>query len=216
MNLEINFDDQYYANINRLSQDFCINITNQFGCDISEIHLLLPRLIKNIKPKKYGEIGSHAGRSAFFAASSSEEYQTEIYCFDYPNAGWGGQFGTQFFLEKSLNLTAKNRHKIYYGDSHSELIKKEIVNNGPYDIFLIDGDHSFQGMVEDFESVYHTINNNGLILIDDLYHHPELNMAFDTLIQIYKIKIYQKYFNLSDITNSYPLLYRGIGIIQKI
>lgn len=215
MNLDINFNSiKYYTSI-KLSHDFCTNITYQFGCDIAEIHLFLPQLIETFKPKKYGEIGSHIGRSAFFVARSSEKYQTEIYCFDYPNAGWGGQPGTQVFLEKTLNLTAQNRHTLYYGDSHSEHIKKSIVSHGPYDIFLIDGDHSPQGMIEDFEAVYDCINNNGIILIDGLYHHPELNTAFDMLIQRFNIKNYRKYLNLDYVYNTHRILNRGLGIVQK-
>lgn len=215
MNLNIDLTNEDYKNVNQLAYAFCADITDIFGCDIAEIHLFLPKLIEIIQPKKYGEIGSHAGRSAFFVAKSSEQYQTQIHCFDYPNAGWGGQVGTQSSLEKSLNLTAKGRHSIYYGDSHSEFIKQKIKENSPYDIFLIDGDHSSQGMIEDFEIVYDCVNQNGIIIIDDLYHHPELNIAFDQLIQQFNIKKYIKHLDYSFIIHKDKILHRGIGIIQK-
>lgn len=215
--LDIKFSLEDIRNVNIIGSEFSDNITSLFGSGIAEIHCCIYKLITVHKPKIYGEIGSHAGRSAFFAARSSQPYRTNIVCFDYPNAGWGGQQNTEIYLEKSLKSQARDRHRIYYGNSHSSQIKNKIADNGPYDIFLIDGDHSAQGMLEDFETVWPHINNNGFIIIDDLIHHPPLNNMFNDIIGDYKIadSKYHK-FSTTDIacaTNN--IVVRGVGIIQK-
>jgi predicted O-methyltransferase YrrM len=205
--MHIKFNSEDYEKIIEIADSFCKDITDQFGCDIAEI------LISTLKPKTYAEIGSHAGRSAFFASVASSEFETEIYCFDKPNAGWGGVPNTQLFLEKTLNTVAHNRYQIYYGDSHSDLIKEKIKEK-IYDLFLIDGDHSPDGMMADFAVVWENVRSQGLIIIDDLFHHPDLDVAFDKIILDYKIDTYIKYIN-SDAIDYSRILHRGVGIIQK-
>lgn len=73
---------------------------------------------------------------------------------------------------------------------------------------MIDGDHSSEGCEEDFEVVFKNVSSGGLILIDDIVHHPNLMILFDYLVDKYKIRS-EKF-----ISNE-GLEVRGVGIIFK-
>ena len=47
----------------------------------------------------------------------------------------------------------------------------------------------------DFAVVWENVRSQGLIIIDDLFHHPDLDVAFDKIILDYKIDTYIKYIN---------------------
>lgn len=154
-------------------------------------HVVLWNLAELCQPKKYGEIGSHKGFSACTVAKASGN-STDIYCYDAPNHDYGGIQNSDFYLEYNLHHFAPNKHKIVYGNSALLSVQQQVINNGPYDIFLIDGDHSLHGVIVDIKTVLDNRGSHPLILIiDDIYHRShfrELQAACYKMIQIYKPK----------------------------
>lgn len=162
---------------------------------------------------KYAEIGSHVGRSAATAALANHYLQ--IYCYDNPNSGWGGQPGTELYLEKTLIKFASGRSLVKFGDSHSPRIIKSIRENAPYDIFVVDGDHSPDGAYQDLLLAYSVLKEGGILIFDDIVHHKELGPMFVHLTDLYPHKeiVYIK--TLLPEERSNGLMLRGIGLMVK-
>jgi hypothetical protein len=137
-------------------------------------------LSKTKKPKKFLEIGCQSGISSSMVALSS--INTELFLFDFPNGGSGGFEGSQYFLEKHMESFAKNRYQITYGESQKN--KDVIIENGPYDLINIDGDHSYEGAKADWEIVKKCISKNSIVLLDDItnQHHTYLLDLFNEML----------------------------------
>ena len=175
---------------------------------------LYPFLYEKALPlsvKRYGEIGSHIGCSMSYVSLVNPD--TEIFCFDAPNNGWGGHEGTDGFLSQAISEFASGRAKTFFGNSHSPEIKQKIKENGPYDLFLIDGDHSYDGALEDFLAVIGNMNPGGVIVMDDLMWHTDaLNRLFDDLLKKFNLKG-EKFLELSDFEKKNDIHFRGVGAI---
>lgn len=205
-----------YLKLDKFKTDFFNEVEKDLTATqggLSQSHVIAYKLISQLNPLKYGEIGSHIGRSAAIAATACQT--TQIYCYDNPNSGWGGMSNTDIYLNKTLEAFAKGRGSAYLGNSHGDFIQKSIKENAPYDIFLVDGDHSPEGMIQDFDLIYPLVKENGWIIIDDLVHHPELNTAFDWLLKKYSIKYHEKELSLTEQDEKYGILLRGVGVMQK-
>lgn len=196
----------------------CFDESPEFFVDkdrfqLSHTHSFLYNLNKEHNFKNYGEIGSHVGNSALCILLSSNT--TKVNCFDFPNSGWGGSFNTNFFLDRILGKYGQGRASLTLGNSHSIEIKNQIKENGLYDLFLVDGDHSDKGAMEDLEVAYDNLNPGGYLIFDDIIHHPSLETVFDNFVE--KIKPFNSYKikNLNNEEKNNNYLLRGIGVLIK-
>jgi len=93
------------------------------------------------------------------------------------------------------------------GDSHLEAVYKQ-VKDYKFDILFIDGDHSYEGVKQDFEMYSPLVKDRGLILMHDITN------ANEGVPQFWKEIKYPK------ISFEFGILKRGIlpglGIAQKI
>lgn len=185
-------------------RDFYKEVGFECGIDWVQTHEVLINLAKEIQPQRYGEIGSHVGCSMSYVALSCPN--TELFSYDYPNAGWGGQSGTEGFLKKAMERFANGRSHLNFGNSQSNEIKNKIKENAPYDLFMIDGDHSSEGCKIDFETVLPNMATGGVIVIDDLIHHRNLETLFDEIIEKFNFKSEKFMETQSSLT-------RGVGVI---
>lgn len=128
----------------------------------------------------YLEIGCFAGASASLVSSHPSVRKT--YSID---------LGSPI----NENIAIRNVHKFkndfceykyFKGNStNSEIInsvKKEVLS---VDIFLIDGDHRYNGVIYDFENYVELVKPNGYILFDDYLdfkHSPEVKPAVDAIV----------------------------------
>lgn len=177
---------------------------------ISQLHTTLLEFASVLLPKRYGEIGSRFGNSAGAVAIASAD--TQIRCFDLPDAGWGGRLGSDVCLRRVLSHFAPSRHIVNFGDSRES--REKIRSEGPYDLFLIDGNHSAEAALFDFETVLPAMSGGGVIIIDDLLLHPELGDLFSTLERQYQDRwaSVERRLELSPLEVSINALHRGIGI----
>ncbi|MDP3696583.1 MAG: class I SAM-dependent methyltransferase, partial [Candidatus Taylorbacteria bacterium] len=90
----------------------------------------------------------------------------------------------------------RGRWKLTLGDSKEELPKllKEL---GKVDIFYHDSDHSYQAMMNEFETVWSFIPEGGVLLSDDV----KGNNAFQDFVKKIKPRFHH--------------IYEGLGIILK-
>lgn len=133
----------------------------------------------------YVEIGSFYGHSASVIASVFDN--KKIICIDIFNNSYFKSVGRKetdwncppknykIIAEKSINK-CNNNNEVHYieGLSCSEkTINKlnKILNNDKIDLSFIDGDHTYQSVINDFEKYFPLVKNKGFIIFDD-YHQP--------------------------------------------
>jgi hypothetical protein len=111
-------------------------------------------LALSLQPKVIGEIGVRAGYSAFAFLSAAPE--AEYVGYDADQGQWGGQRGFTAHAEK---LLAPFRHTITYMDS-----QETVRYSRPFDLFHVDGDHSYAGCLHDLEVAWPV---SRWVLVDD-------------------------------------------------
>lgn len=193
--------------------EFVASINKLTGADepISQLHTTLLRLSSKLRPRKYGEIGSRYGHSA--AAVSIASKTTEVFCFDFPNAGYGGVSSSDVILRKVMSNVCRGRHTLKFGDSAK--LRDDIVASGPYDMFLVDGNHSVESCAYDFETAIQATQPTGVIVVDDLILHPDLGRWFNTIVKTYSSRILrvETRMHLTPQEKALKALHRGIGIV---
>jgi cephalosporin hydroxylase len=115
----------------------------------------------------------------------------------------------------------KNKYTYLKGNSQSELMVgslKEIVEG--IDILFIDGDHSYQGVINDFNLYKDLVKVGGYIIFDDYNDHecsPEVKGAVNQIVEIY-CKEYNVIGTIKNTLGARPdsLLEGNDYIIQKI
>jgi hypothetical protein len=171
---------------------------------IKFLHEFLPN--KNIT--SYLEIGTREGDS--LKAVLSHNPIKNIVISDI----WGGNYGGSSRgnhdhisdMLKSLNYN--NDVKFLDGDSKKTIPTLSNEYNNFFDLILVDGDHSYEGGMEDLENIFPLCKSGGIILFDDINHpaHPYLDKCFDDFTNKHKDLI-------SDIAKSYDGY--GVGTIVK-
>jgi hypothetical protein len=161
--------------------------------------------------QKYAEIGSHVGSSALTVKFADRSRR--IFCYDFPNAGWGGIEGSNVMFRRNL----KGFKGVNYstGDSHSSIIKNAIRFNGPYGVFLVDGDHSDEGAYEDLELAYSCLEKDGYLVFDDTAHHPYLKHTFLRFCSNNSIDRYITIDHLTGLERKHGFQRRGVAILRK-
>jgi len=136
----------------------------------------LARIVKQMNPKCFLEIGTAMGGTLFlFSHLSSED--AIIISIDLPKGRFGGGYsGWRIPLYMSFS-SRKQRINLIRADSHSHKtleIVKEILDGYKVDFIFIDGDHSYSGVKKDFE-MYSPLLDKGIIAFHDIVPgKPEL------------------------------------------
>lgn len=137
------------------------------------------RLCEQIKPKVILEIGNKKcgnmkvlstllGNDGlivgidYYAHVKQEEYET--------------------YLQWAVAADCDVKHII--GNSHDPEIQsklKEILGNRSIDVLFIDGDHSYEGMLQDYKDYSPLVNKGGIIAIHDIYYLEKVAKAWEDL-----------------------------------
>jgi hypothetical protein len=83
--------------------------------------------------------------------------------------------------------------EIVYGDSHEGTTKTRLrrrLDGEPVDVLVIDGDHSWEGVQQDYEMYSPLVRKDGLILIHDVAHElfPDVGKFFGDYCEGFIIK----------------------------
>ena len=105
--------------------------------------------------------------------------------------------------------------------AHPYLYLKEILDGDKIDILFIDGDHSYDGIVEDFNNYVDFVNDGGFIVFDDyndIMFSPEVKIAVNDIVSTLDLS---KYSVMGSIKNEYSakpveLLENNCFIVRKI
>jgi predicted O-methyltransferase YrrM len=169
--------------------------------------------LKQINPKNILEIGTFNGGTLFlFACIASEN--AIIMSLDLPTL----IFDQGFHIWKIplYESFARKDQKIYLlrADSHkieTFLKVKKRIKKKKLDLLFIDGDHSYEGVKQDFQMYSPLVKKGGLIVFHDIVKHPkELNCY----VHRFWNEIKQKY-KYREIIESDDQEWAGIGVLYK-
>jgi len=141
----------------------------------SEI-IALGKLIQDFHPRRILEIGTKKGGTLFLWSRSNIDASL-IMSVDLPGGLFGGGYTTErrklykeFIYDRPdsiMHLLQANSH-----DESTYMKVQEILNNNFLDFIFIDGDHTYEGVKQDF-LMYSKLVKNGIIAFHDIAHHSE-------------------------------------------
>lgn len=169
--------------------------------------IMLSDFLKGNNIKKVLEIGSaNGGTAAYWANMVGDD--GVVYSVDIAPA------------DKCYKGTEYEKQIIeMIGDSHDQTFKQEIYDKvGKVDMLFIDGDHSYEGVKDDFNSFAHLVRDNGFIIFHDIVdseYHRERGCFVATLWN--EIKNEYKTFEFIDTRElpgvNTPVQSMGIGVV---
>lgn len=193
------------------------NISDSINNQTMHHHYHILYDIANTYPKKtnitYVEIGCYAGGSACLML---QRPNTNVISIDL-----GYPINEEIVYNNVSKLNKHNNSFNYLkGDSQTqEMVNrlKELTNE--IDILFIDGDHSYQAVINDFKLYEGLVKNNGYIVFDDYRDEgcPGTKVAVDEIVEVFK----DRYINIGTLPNTFgarpdTLTEGNDYIIQKI
>jgi len=140
--------------------DYYTKGIERFGDDwgYSDLLTILYVASKWLQPKSYLEVGVAWGRSGSIVCSNAKECR---------------YVGVDLWPHKNQNIVEDNfksvghigKRTFYRGDSHRVLPK---LNEGAFDLILVDGDHTKEGAIEDLKHTIPLLNLGGILVFDDI------------------------------------------------
>jgi predicted O-methyltransferase YrrM len=128
----------------------------------------LCRKIKEWNPKVIVEIGTANGGTLFFCTRVADP--EKIVSVDLPSGSFGGGY-PYWKIPFFKALGKKNVVQLVRADSHREetLSKvKELLNGKKVDYLFIDGDHTYEGVKQDFIMYSPLVRKGGLVVFHDI------------------------------------------------
>ncbi len=170
-------------------------------------------LIKKSKPKFILEIGTSEGGTLFFFTKFANP-KAKIITIDLPIIRSYASYSPAKIPFFKLYRLKKQKIHFLRKDSHqTSTIKnvKKILKNSKLDVLFIDGDHTYEGVKQDFENFSPFVRRNGIIAFHDIVEHlPESNCKVSQFWN--DIKDNYEYKELITRNNEN---WAGIGIITK-
>lgn len=121
-------------------------------------------LSKFLKPTSYLEIGTRYGYSLvsiYLGAKESLNFITSIDLEEYENKS------QNYARENLLSVGYKGKYELSIGSSHDSKIKQK-VQGKLYDLVCVDGDHSYEGTLDDIIFYWNNVRPGKFMIIDDV------------------------------------------------
>jgi predicted O-methyltransferase YrrM len=130
--------------------------------------------VAGLKPNTAAEIGTRKGGTLFLLCRFSSP-GANIISIDLPGGRFGGGYATHRRLlyrtfagpGQSLHLLRRNSH-----DPRTLDGVKHTLAGAPLDFLFIDGDHSYEGVKQDFEMYSPLVRKGGLVAFHDVAGGP--------------------------------------------
>jgi predicted O-methyltransferase YrrM len=175
----------------------------------SEIIQLLDLVRKN-NCRYVMEIGTYRGGTLFLFSRMADAKATVI-SVDYPMTFMGhlyrilqGPILRRFASRgQSIFLLRNNSHKLQTVDS-----VRKILNGRKLDFLFIDGDHSYEGVKQDFEMYKGLVKEGGFLAFHDICPGPSPSIQVSKLWQELKGQ-----FNVSEFIDASAGHTAGIGVV---
>ncbi len=130
--------------------------------------------IEKLRPKVVLEIGT-AGGGTFFMLSRAAHPEAHLISVDLPSGRWGGGYQAWKVPVFRKLILQGQRADFVRADSHAPgtLARVQgLLDGRKVDVLFIDGDHSYAGCKQDFESYSTLVRPGGLVLFHDIAKHP--------------------------------------------
>lgn len=162
----------------------------------------------------YLEIGCYGGGSASLMLNRPN---TNVYSIDL------GQPIPKEHVLSNIEKTnvLKNKYEYIQGDSHLMTTKEDALKLvEKVDILFIDGDHSFNGVIQDYDMYIDMVKDGGYIVFDDYndsQFSPEVKIAVDSILARTDFN-FQKIGCLPNIHNARPTIIKdgNCYIVRKL
>jgi predicted O-methyltransferase YrrM len=130
----------------------------------------LMRVVANLRPATALEIGTHSGGTLFLLCKLSA-VKAKIISVDLPRGRFGGGYTAgkvplyrRFARDgQSLHFLRQDSHKQETADAI-----KNILGGAPLGYLFIDGDHTYEGVKQDFEMYSPLVGEGGVVAIHDI------------------------------------------------
>lgn len=188
--------------------DFCMSPKFQ-PLQIREELQQLVELVAERKPRNVLEIGTARGGTLFLWCQFADQ-RADIVSLDLPGGAFGG--GYHWARRPVYKAFAKPWQSLHLlrGNSHSEEMLERVEQIFPegIDFLFIDGDHTYEGVKQDFE-FYSPLVRNGFIAFHDIVPHSrEWNCGVDRLWFDLRGK-----FPHQEIVSNWKQGWAGIGVL---
>lgn len=132
----------------------------------------LTTLVEEEKPQSVLEIGTAKG-GTFYIWSRYLNSVNSIISLDLPGGRFGGGYDEQkmnIFREFNTSIDMEFvRDNSHHKDTFEEVASR--AGEG-VDFLFIDGDHTYEGVKQDFEMYSQLVNDGGIIALHDIATHP--------------------------------------------
>ena len=132
---------------------------------------LLQQLIYFNRYKTIVEIGVACGTTTFYLCKGCSERGGKVFGFDiWANHGKWNQFpplSSKQEVSNYLNSNGISNFTLNLQNTTENGFDKLLDQIGSIDFAFIDGDHSYDGVKNDFEKIYPRISSNGMIIFHD-------------------------------------------------
>lgn len=186
--------------ITKNSLNIVEKITKQIPSFHHHYHILydLSNLINKDKIN-YLEIGAYGGASAILMLHNPNVYAFSI-DIGYPIK--------KEDVIKNISVFFKDERYIYIkGDSQKKETKEELFKKiNKVDILFIDGDHSYQAVLNDFKMYSDMVEKNGYIVFDDYRCSisPQVKPAVDYIVKNLNKENFEIIGTLKNLYSAYP------------
>jgi predicted O-methyltransferase YrrM len=183
------FNNEYKNNIeyyNNLKYNIIKNINGRI-CHHKIV--ILHIICKLFRIETYLEIGVHNGSSMSYIVS--EEQTKKCYGIDLFDDTISRYSHDNLMLNNSyqniLNNNINSQINLIKGNSFDKTTITELenkINKESVDLLFIDGDHTYEGIKNDFINYYKFVKKNGFIIIDDYEpNYPDIVKFVDEYIK---------------------------------
>ncbi|MCX5714987.1 MAG: class I SAM-dependent methyltransferase [Candidatus Omnitrophica bacterium] len=128
------------------------------------------KMLEKEKPRSILEIGTAGGGSMFLFLQAASDDACLI-TIDLPGGSFGGGYPRWRVVLYKLFARYKQRIYLIRGDSHSlttfQRVKRFLAGR-MVDVLFIDGDHSYEGVKNDFELYRSLVKKGGIIAFHDI------------------------------------------------
>ncbi len=169
----------------------------------------LCRIVQKLEPKKIVEIGTASGGTLFLFANITNP--EKIVSVDLPSGSFGCGYPS-WKIPFFRSLGNKGVIQLIRADSHSQgtLRKvKTLLKSSKVDFLFIDGDHTYQGVKEDYQMYSPLVKKGGIIAFHDIVTHDQTSGCE---VDRFWHEIKQNYRNI-EIIDAPSQKWAGIGLL---
>jgi len=147
-----------------------------------ELQRLVELIQSREKPMNVLEIGTERGGTLWLWCQLAHPH-ARILSVDLPDGPFGGGYPVEDVPKLLTYSTNQQWIQLFRGDSHDPLMLKSVkrfLNGKKIDLLFIDGDHTYEGVKQDWEMYSPFVAEGGIVVFHDIVEHtavPDCQVA---------------------------------------